>query len=127
MDFVEIKTMKQGYSEHKSYLKIKKKYKFMGSGEAAVIALTCKNGGVIASNNLVEVRGFAEDYDLKLITTAFILAKAYEFGIKKRKELDKIWQEMIKNGRKRSLPRNVKSFTDYYSGKYVDDCLFMSL
>ncbi len=87
MDFVEIKTMKDGSSEHNAYLKIKKKYKFRGSGEAAVIALTCKNGGVIASNNLVDVRGFAEDYDLKLITTAFILAKAYEFGIKKKKRI----------------------------------------
>lgn len=48
----------------------------MGDGEAAVIALTRENGGVIASNNLRDVKEYVEDYDLNLITTAFILAMA---------------------------------------------------
>ncbi|MBQ6813710.1 MAG: hypothetical protein IJP12_03635 [Methanobrevibacter sp.] len=32
------------------------------------------------------------------------MAKAYEKGIKTRKELDEIWKDMLDNGRKRSLP-----------------------
>ena len=123
LDFVEVKEMRLGSAEHDRYIRLKDDYEFMGNGEAAVIALACENGGVIASNNLSDVRGYVEDYDLKLITTAFILAKAYEAGIKTRKELDNIWKDMIKNGRKRSLP--AKSFTHYYEGKYVDDMLYM--
>lgn len=123
LDFVEVKEMELRSAEHERYIKLKHNYRFMGNGEAAVIAWTCENGGVIASNNLSDVRGFVEDYDLNLITTAFILAKAYEAGIKTRKELDDIWEDMIQNGRKRSLPS--KSFTQYYEGKYLDDMLYM--
>lgn len=115
--------MEMGSREHTRYIELKNNYEFMGNGEAAVIALTHENGGVIASNNLSDVRRYVEEYDLNLITTAFILAKAYEKGVKTRKELDGIWKDMIKNGRKRSLP--AKSFTQYYQGKYLDDMLYM--
>ena len=124
LDFVEVREMEVGSCEHELYNKIKKDYEFMGNGEAAVIALTHENGGVIASNNLSDVRGYVEDYDLNLITTAFILAKAYEKGLKSRKELDDIWHDMINHGRKRSLP-NSKSFTQYYENKYLEDTCFM--
>ena len=124
--FVEIKQMGVGTPEHKCYNNLKKNYSFLGDGEASVIAMVCKNGGVIASNNIYDVRGLVEDFNLNLITTAFILAKAYEEGIKSRKELDVIWKDMIRNGRKRSLPP-VKSFTDYYEGKYNYDCFYMGL
>lgn len=123
LDFVEVKEMEMGSREHTRYIELKNNYEFMGNGEAAVIALTHENGGVIASNNLSDVRRYVEEYDLNLITTAFILAKAYEKGVKTRKELDGIWKDMIKNGRKRSLP--AKSFTQYYQGKYLDDMLYM--
>lgn len=126
LDFVEVREMPVGSPEFNLYDKIKKKYKFMGEGEASVVALAHQTGGIVASNNLWDVRGYVEDYDLKLITTAFILAKAYESGIKSRKELDNIWKDMQKKGRKRSLP-NIKSFTRYYETKYLDDCLFMKL
>ena len=42
-------------------------------------------------------------------------------------ELDKIWTKMINNGRKRSLPHNISSFTQYYNELYLDDMLFMGL
>lgn len=90
MNFVEVRTMKTHSVEHRIFLKILEKYSFVGPGEAATIALACQNNGVVASNNLLDVRGLVEDYDLNLITTAFIMAKAYENGIKTRKELDEI-------------------------------------
>ena len=127
LDFVEVRGMEVGSSEHELFNDIKRDYEFMGDGEAAVIALTQENGGVIASNNLRDVKDYVEDYDLNLITTAFILAIAYENHLKTKEELDKIWKDMVNNGRKRSLPRNVNSFTQYYDELYLDDMLFMGL
>lgn len=113
MDFVEVKHMQVGSKEHALYKRLQKKFKFLGKGESAVIAITCQCDGVIASNNLLDVMGLVEDYNLNLVTTAFILAKAYENGVKSRKELDGIWRDMVKNGRKRSLPHNIGSFSEY--------------
>lgn len=76
MNFVDVKHMIVGSREHNKYVEIKNKFDFIGDGEAAVLALTYENGGVIASNNLWDVRGFAEDNDLNFVTTSFILAKA---------------------------------------------------
>lgn len=94
LDFVEVRGMEVGSSEHELFNDIKRDYEFMGDGEAAVIALTQENGGVIASNNLRDVKDYVEDYDLNLITTAFILAIAYENHLKTKEELDKIWKDM---------------------------------
>ncbi|MBQ6344647.1 MAG: hypothetical protein IJI96_00855 [Methanobrevibacter sp.] len=126
MGFVEVRAMVDGSKEHGRYLKLKKKYKFMGKGEAAVIALACEKGGIIASNNLLDVRGIVEDYGLNLITTSFILAKAYEEDVKTRAELDNIWKDMLREGRKRSLA-NARSFTEYYEGEYKTDSFYMKI
>lgn len=126
MEFVEVKSMVVGSKEHDLYLKLQDRYKFMGKGEAAVIALACENQGIIASNNLLDVRGIVEDYGLNLITTSFILAKAYEAGVKTRLELDEIWKDMLINGRKRSLAP-AKSFTEYYENVYEKDNYYMGL
>ena len=126
-DFVEVQTMEIGSPEYELFNDIKKNHDFMGDGEAAVIALTHENGGVIASNNLNDVKKLVKDFNLNLITTAFILAIAYEKGIKTRAELDGIWKQMIKKGRKRSLPTNIHSFTQYYNELYFKDTLDMGL
>ena len=78
-----------GSKEYDFYEDIKKEYG-IGNGEAAAIALTYQNGGVIASNNLGDVYNPIKKYDLNLITTAFILAIAYENQIKSKDELDDI-------------------------------------
>ena len=122
IEFVEVRIMELDSPEHDLFNDIKRNYEFMGAGEAAVIALTQENGGVIASNNLKDVKDYVDDYDLNLITTAFILAIAYEKHIKTKEELDKIWTDMINNGRKRSLPRNISSFTQYYDELYPNEC-----
>lgn len=127
LEFVEVQRMEIGSPEHELFNDIKKNHEFMGDGEAAVIALTRENGGVIASNNLKDVKKLVKDFDLNLITTAFILATAYEKCIKTRAELDGIWKRMIINGRKRSLPYNIHSFTQYYDELYFKDTLDMRL
>ena len=126
LDFVEIKEMGVGTQEYNFYEDIKKEY-CIGNGEAAVIALTHQNGGTIASNNLRDVCNPIEKYGLNLIITAFILAMAYEKQIKSKEELDDIWENMIRCGRKRSLPRNINSFTQYYDKLYFKDMEFMGL
>lgn len=127
LEFVEVYEMGIGSCEYNLFNDIKKDYEYMGDGEAAVIALTQENGGVIASNNLRDVKDYVKKYDLNLITTAFILALAYERQIKTKEELDEIWTNMINNGRKRSLPRNIHSFTQYYDELYFDDMELMGL
>lgn len=92
LEFVEVRGMEVDSHEHNLFNDIKRDYEFMGDGEAAVIALTQDNGGVIASNNLKDVKDYVEDYDLNLITTAFILAIAYENHIKTKEDLDEIGQ-----------------------------------
>ena len=126
LDFVEIREMGIMSKEYDFYDELKKEYPGIGDGEAAVIALVHENGGVIASNNLRDVRDPIEKFDLNFITTAFILAMAYENQIKSREELDEIWQYMLKCGRKRSLPK-INSFTQYYDSLYLDDMQFMGL
>ena len=127
LEFVEVQRMEIGSAEYDLFNDIKKDYDFMGEGEAAVIALTRENGGVIASNNLKDVKDMVKEFDLKLITTAFILAIAYEKLIKTKDELDRIWTHMLKNGRKRSLPKNINSFTQYYDELYFSDTLDMGV
>ena len=128
--FIEIKELIINTEEYNFYNEIKnnhfKNKPSIGDGEAAVIALTYKNGGIIASNNLSDVVDYVKEYDLNLITTAFILAKSYEKHIKTEEELNEIWLKMIQKGRKRSLPK-ADSFDEYYSTYYHDDCKLMRL
>ena len=70
LDFVEIRELGVGSEEYDFYENIKKEYG-IGNGEAAVIALTHQNGGVIASNNLRDVCNPIEKYDLKYKVTYF--------------------------------------------------------
>ncbi len=126
LDFVEIREMEILSNEYDFYDELKKEYPGVGDGEAAVIALVHENGGVIASNNLRDVRDPIEKYDLNWITAAYILAMAYENRIKSQEELDEIWQDMLQCGRKRSLPK-VNSFTQYYDSLYLHDMQFMGL
>lgn len=127
--FVEIREIVYGTYEFDFYDSIKtknfQKNKLpIGDGEAAVITLGYINKGIVASNNLSDVMDYVKKYGLNLITTAFILAMAYEQNIKTEKELNEIWNKMVDKGRKRSLPK-VKSFTDYYSNMYIKDSEFM--
>ncbi len=64
LEFVEVYEMGAGSCEYDLFNDIKKDYKCMGDGEAAAIALTQENGGVIASNNLRDVKEYVKKYDL---------------------------------------------------------------
>lgn len=86
-------------------------------GEAAVISMAYFNNGVVASNNLSDVEAYVFKYDLRWVTSSFILSKAYELGLRTIEELDKIYVKMKQ--RRRKLPAD--DFTQYYFEQYLND------
>lgn len=86
-------------------------------GEAAVISMAYFNDGIVASNNLRDVESYVLKYDLRWVTSSFILSKAYELGLRTIDELDKIYIKMKQRCRK--LPAD--DFTQYYFGQYIND------
>jgi predicted nucleic acid-binding protein len=72
----------------------------IGKGEAAALVLAKFRGGIVASNNLRDVRQYVQEYDLQLMTTGDILALALERGFITEKQGNKIWKEMLSYRRK---------------------------
>ncbi|MCL4517221.1 MAG: hypothetical protein M1379_16830 [Firmicutes bacterium] len=83
--------------------------KVIGKGEAAALALAKVYGGIIASNNLKDVRKYIEKYRLKHITTGDILVSALNTGLIDENTGNRIWIDMI--SKRRLLP--AASFSDY--------------
>lgn len=69
-----------GTDEAKLFLEMTKRPKngrpIIGKGEASALVLAKSAKGIIASNNLRDVKLYTELFDLKLLTTADILVKA---------------------------------------------------
>ncbi len=81
----------------------------IGRGEAAAITLSKKHKGVLASNNLKDVKYYVELYKLNHITTADIIHQVVSDGILTIPEADAIWSQIIL--KKRKLPFG--SYTSY--------------
>ncbi|MFP5522054.1 hypothetical protein [Peptococcus simiae] len=75
-------------------------YKIIGRGEAAAIALTKFQGGVLASNNLRDIQHYIKKYSLNHIATGDILVKALEQGLIDLEQGEQIWKEMLAKRRK---------------------------
>ena len=82
--------------------------KDLGKGESAAISLAMKYNGIIASNNLKDVKSVVKEYNLHHITSSDILYLAFKFEIIAIDELEEIWIKMLNNGI--LIP---KSFLDY--------------
>lgn len=67
------------------------------------------NEGILASNNLRDVKKYTHEFNLKLITTADILIDAFTELYIDETEANKIWADMLKKQRK--LP--AASFSEY--------------
>lgn len=110
---ISIQTIDSDTDEYQLYLKLThnpdKGQMVIGRGEAAAIALAKVNNGIIASNNLKDVRGYVEEYGLEHLTTGDILVKALDKGIITETEGNQIWSEML--SRRRFLP--TATFTDF--------------
>ncbi len=82
-----------------------------GSGEASCMAYLTERDGILASNNLSDVKAFCRRNRKSLLTTADALYRAYTMGQINLEEADEIWARML--SKKQKLP--APSFTDYLS------------
>lgn len=89
----------------------------IGRGEAAALALAKVYNGTIASNNLRDVSAYSKRYQIRHITTGYILAQALEKGLIDEKEGNQIWSNML--SRRRRL--RTKTFTAYLCCLYCED------
>lgn len=87
--------------------------KLIGKGEAACIAMTTVRGGIIASNNLRDIRPYIEKYKLRHTTTADVLVEAHQNGLISETEGNKIWSAMLAKRRK----LGADTFTKYLNTK----------
>lgn len=108
-----VQSITVGTTEYNEYYKLAvnppKGEKTIGRGEAAAIALTKSNNGVLASNNLRDIKRFVDEYGLKHITTGDILVEALNKGIITEHDGNTIWANMI--AKRRMLP--TASFSEY--------------
>lgn len=86
-----------------------KEHVVIGNGEAASISLAKKYGGIVASNNLRDIKSYISEFGLKHTTTSDILVDAYKRGLITEKEGNTIWANML--AKRRRL--GAASFTDY--------------
>ncbi|MBQ5342998.1 MAG: hypothetical protein J6Z24_06025 [Oscillospiraceae bacterium] len=108
-----MENMEVGSEEYRDYLKMttspERGLRIIGRGEAAGIAMARNRNGVLASNNIRDVRQYVEKYKILHITTGDILIEAMEAGIITENDGNVIWADMIK--KKRLLP--TRSFSEY--------------
>ena len=82
-----------------------------GSGEASCMTYLSYHEGILASNNLADVKAFCNHRGVTLLTTADVLLQAYDEGTLPIDETDGLWRGML--ARKRKLP--APSFSEYLS------------
>lgn len=81
----------------------------IGKGEAAALSLAKVYGGIIASNNLKDIKKYVDKYELNHVTTGDILAMALKAGFIDEETGNRIWRNMLL--RRRLLP--TATFSDY--------------
>ena len=110
---LKVETMEVGSEEYRDYVKMTvspdKGIRIIGRGEAAGIAMAKNRNGVLASNNMRDVRLYVEKYRIAHITTGDILIEAMEAGMITENDGNQIWADMIQ--KRRSLPTG--SFSEY--------------
>lgn len=82
--------------------------KIIGKGEASAIALCITNNGILASNNIRDIKEYVSAYDLDTLFTTDILFEAYNKKIISLEEGKDIYQKML--DKRRRLP--YKSFEE---------------
>ena len=70
----------------------------IGKGEGAAIAQAYTGSGILASNNLRDVKKYVEEYHLEHYTTLDILIMSEEREVLCESECESIWREMKQKG-----------------------------
>lgn len=110
---ISIESMEAGSVEYEDYLQMTASpvagMRIIGRGEAAGIAMAKQREGILASNNLRDIRPYVEKFGLSHITTGDILVEAMDAGIITEVEGNTIWLDMIQ--KRRMLP--TATFSEY--------------
>ena len=119
--FIRVHDIDINSAEHQWYDEIRVEYQMnrgfpIGEGEAQAMALAIPKGGILASNNLSDIKYFVDKYRLPLLTSAYMLAASVDNGQISYEEAELTWQQMEDN--KILMPG---SFEDYYQGQYLKD------
>lgn len=85
----------------------------VGKGEAASIAMAKFYDGIVASNNLKDIRLYIREFGLKHVTTGDILLEALNSGYITEPQGNMIWASMLAKRRK----LGAETFTDYKQSK----------
>jgi predicted nucleic acid-binding protein len=81
----------------------------LGKGEAAALALAKVHNGIVASNNLKDIKRYIKKLKLNHIATGDILVEAMNRGLIDEKIGNEIWDNML--SKQRLLP--AETFSDY--------------
>ncbi len=110
---LSVKSIEVDTDEYKEYSRLAVSpplgEKIIGKGEAAAIVMTKHSDGILASNNLRDIKKYVQEYGLNHVTTGDILVEALNQGLITESDGNTIWTNMI--DKKRMLP--TLSFTDY--------------
>ncbi|MCX6055471.1 MAG: hypothetical protein NTZ74_11275 [Chloroflexi bacterium] len=113
---IQVLLIEPGTPEHVLYKEytddISANHVAMGWGESAAIAITQVNNGILASNNLKDIRRLVAHLGIRHVMTENILTMVYSKGIKSVGQLDVIWRDMRKNC---WLP--TETFSEYLAGE----------
>ena len=75
-------------------------HRVIGSGEAAGIVMAKEKDGILASNNLRDIKQYVDEFKLKHITTGDIIKEAYEKKLIFETQANQLWQDMLNKRRK---------------------------
>lgn len=73
------------------------------------MALAKTENGIIASNNLRDIRDYVTEFGVRHITTGEIMVNAYHSGLISEEQANEIWANMIAKHRRLGAP----SFSEY--------------
>ncbi len=88
-----------------------------GKGESAALAFAINNDGVLASNNLKDVKFYVDKFELPWLTSSYLIALCVDKNIISKDRAISMWNKMVEEGR--DVPTN--TFLEYYSSIYPKD------
>ena len=91
--------------------------KGVGDGEASAIAAAICHDGILASNNITDVKFYIDKFSIPLLTSSIIQTKLFEKKLINEKKVEKYWREMILKNRKLPAP----TFSKYYEKLFKKD------
>ena len=96
----EIESIEVGSSAYIIFNKLTNPFNrpIIGRGEGAAIAQAYTGSGILASNNLKDVKKYVDEYKLEHYTTLDILKMAEMRGMLCESECESIWREMKQKG-----------------------------